>query len=375
MTPEEFRAAGHRLIDWIADYRARAESLPVMARTGPGDVRRQLPARPPDGPEPFDAILRDLDEIIVPGLSHWQHPRFFGYFPCNGSLSSVLGDYVSTGLGVLGLAWQSSPALTELEEVVTDWMRGMLGLSEAWSGVIQDTASTSTLVALICARERTTGFSLSQGGLQAQPRPLVVYTSAHSHSSVEKAALLAGFGRANVRVVPHDVDRAGSDCRDCRARRASWLVAARGRRDGRLGDDPARVPADVERHRARRLARCQPAQVAGRGVRLLGLLRARRGASGASDVDQPELPAVGGRRPREEFPRLGCSARAPVQGAQAVVSDSRTGRVRAAGAAPPRSRQRAVAVRPGARGRRVAAARTGPAADALHAARACRRRN
>ena len=208
MTPEEFRAAGHRLIDWIADYRARAESLPVMARTGPGDVRRQLPARPPDGPEPFDAILRDLDEIIVPGLSHWQHPRFFGYFPCNGSLSSVLGDYVSTGLGVLGLAWQSSPALTELEEVVTDWMRGMLGLSEAWSGVIQDTASTSTLVALICARERTTGFSLSQGGLQAQPRPLVVYTSAHSHSSVEKAALLAGFGRANVRVVPHDAEYA-----------------------------------------------------------------------------------------------------------------------------------------------------------------------
>src|SRR5205809_7106544 len=208
MTPEEFRAAGHRLIDWIADYRARAESLPVMARTGPGDVRRQLPARPPDGPEPVDAILRDLDEIIVPGLSHWQHPRFFGYFPCNGSLSSVLGDYVSTGLGVLGLAWQSSPALTELEEVVTDWMRGMLGLSEAWSGVIQDTASTSTLVALICARERTTGFSLSQGGLQAQPRPLVVYTSAHSHSSVEKAALLAGFGRANVRVVPHDAEYA-----------------------------------------------------------------------------------------------------------------------------------------------------------------------
>src|SRR5216683_8126035 len=208
MTPEEFRAAGHRLIDWIADYRARAESLPVMARTAPGDVRQRLPAQPPDGPEPFDAIVRDLDEIIVPGLSHWQHPRFFAYFPCNGSLSSVLGDYVSTGVGVLGLAWQSSPALTELEEVVTDWMRGMLGLSVAWSAVIQDTASTSTLVALICARERTSGFSLSQGGLQAQPRPLIVYTSAHSNSSVEKAALLAGFGRANVRVVPQDAEYA-----------------------------------------------------------------------------------------------------------------------------------------------------------------------
>src|SRR5438034_3632926 len=188
MTPEEFRAAGHRLIDWIADYRARAESLPVMARTGPGDVRRQLPARPPDGPEPFDAIVRDLDQIIVPGLSHWQHPRFFGYFPSNGSLAAVLGDYVSTGLGVLGLSWQSSPALTELEEVVTDWMRRMLGLSEAWSGVIQDTASSSTLVALLCARERSTNYSLNRGGLQDEESPLIVYVSEQSHSSVEKAA-------------------------------------------------------------------------------------------------------------------------------------------------------------------------------------------
>src|SRR5947207_13773462 len=184
MNPEEFRAAGHRLIDWIADYRARAESLPVMARTGPGEVRQRLPAQPPDGPEPFDAIVRDLDEIIVPGLSHWQHPRFFGYFPCNGSLSSVLGDYVSTGLGVLGLAWQSSPALTELEEVVTDWMRGMLGLADVWSGVIQDTASTSTLVALICARERASGYSQNAGVLQIEHAPLIVYVSAHAHSYV-----------------------------------------------------------------------------------------------------------------------------------------------------------------------------------------------
>jgi aromatic-L-amino-acid decarboxylase len=204
MTPEEFRAAGHRLVDWIADYRARAPLGPVMTPIEPGDIKRRLPAQPPDGPESFDAIVRDLDRIVMPGLVHWQHPRFFGYFPSNGSLASVLGDYVSTGLGVLGLAWQSSPALTELEEVTTGWMREMLGLSEAWSGVIQDTASTSTLVALMCARERTTGYALSRGGLQTEPRPLVVYTSAHSHSSVDKAALLAGFGRDNVHVVPHD---------------------------------------------------------------------------------------------------------------------------------------------------------------------------
>jgi aromatic-L-amino-acid decarboxylase len=204
MTPEEFRAAGHRLIDWIADYRTRVEQFPVMARTEPGEIKAQLPASPPDAPESLDAIVADLDRIVVPGLSHWQHPQFFGYFPCNGSLASVLGDYVSTGLGVLGLAWQSSPALTEVEEVATDWLRQMLGLSPSWSGVIQDTASTSTLIALICARERATGFGLTRGGLQAEARPLIVYTSAHSHSSVAKAALLAGFGRDNIRLISHD---------------------------------------------------------------------------------------------------------------------------------------------------------------------------
>lgn len=204
MTPDEFRAAGHRLVDWIADYRARLESRPVMARTQPGAVKAKLPASPPLDPEPMDDVFRDVDDIVVPGLTLWQHPRFFGYFPANTSLASVLGDLLSTGLGVLGLAWQSSPALTEVEEVVTDWMRQMLGLSGAWSGVIQDTASTSTLVALMCARERATGYSLGRGGLQAEPAPLIVYTTAHSHSSVEKAALLAGFGRDHIRVVPHD---------------------------------------------------------------------------------------------------------------------------------------------------------------------------
>ncbi|HTX37968.1 MAG TPA: pyridoxal-dependent decarboxylase [Bryobacteraceae bacterium] len=204
MTPDEFRQAGHQLIDWIADYRTRIAALPVMARTAPGEVKAQLPSAPPLDPEPFAAILADLDRLIVPGLSHWQHPRFFGYFPSNGLLASVLGDFTSTGLGVLGLSWQSSPALTELEEVATDWMRQMTGLSDAWSGVIQDTASTCTLVALMCARERATNYSLSRGGLQAEDRPLVVYTSAYSHSSVEKAALLAGFGRHNVHVIEHD---------------------------------------------------------------------------------------------------------------------------------------------------------------------------
>jgi len=204
MTPDEFRKLGHEIVDWIADYRARVGDLPVMSRVAPGSIRAQLPAAPPDSPESFDAVLRDLETVILPGLSHWQHPDFFGYFPSNGELSSVLGDYLSTGLGVLGLSWQSSPALTELEEVTTDWVRQMVGLGAAWSGVIQDTASSSTLVALLCARERASGFSLARGGLQAEDAPLVVYVSSHSHSSVEKAALLAGFGRDNIHVVAAD---------------------------------------------------------------------------------------------------------------------------------------------------------------------------
>ncbi|MFO0841514.1 MAG: pyridoxal-dependent decarboxylase [Gemmataceae bacterium] len=206
MTPEEFRRVGHRLIDWLADYRSRVPDLPVMARTAPGEIKAALPASPPDHPEGFDGVFADLEEILLPGLTMWQHPRFFGYFPSNASLASVLGDLLSTGLGVLGLSWQACPALTELEEVVVDWLRQMVGLSPAWSGVIQDTASSCTLVALICAHERATGYGLARGGLQGEEKPLVVYASRQSHSSVEKAALLAGFGRDNLRLVPTDAD-------------------------------------------------------------------------------------------------------------------------------------------------------------------------
>jgi aromatic-L-amino-acid/L-tryptophan decarboxylase len=204
MDPSDFRTSAKAVVDWVADYRERIATLPVLARTTPGEIRARLPASPPDRGEPFDAMLRDFDAIIAPGITHWQSPNFFGYFPGAGSLASLLGDYLSSGLAMVGLSWQAAPALTELEEVVTDWMRQMVGLSGAWSGVIQDTASTSTLVALVCARERSTNYSLADGGLQAVDRPLTVYVSAHAHSSVDKAALLAGFGRDNVRLVPHD---------------------------------------------------------------------------------------------------------------------------------------------------------------------------
>ncbi len=208
MTPEEFRKQGHELIDWIADYRAQLASRPVMASTPPGAIKARIPDQPPLMAEPFDAIRADLDSLVMPGLTHWQHPRFFGYFPANASLAGVLGDLVSSGLGVLGLNWQASPALTEVEEAVCEWLRTMLGLAEDWNGVIQDTASTANLLALLCARERATGYSLARGGLQSEPKPLIVYSTSQSHSSVEKAALLAGFGRANLRIVPHDTNSA-----------------------------------------------------------------------------------------------------------------------------------------------------------------------
>ena len=206
MNIEEFRRFGHELIDWIADYRARAQAgeFPVMSKVAPGALRAQLPASAPQEAEPFEAIVQDLTRLILPACSHFQDPRFYGYFPSNGSLSAVLGDYVSTGLAQLGLNWQASPALTEVEEVTTEWLRRMLDLSSAWSGVIQDTASTTTLVALICARERATNHSAARGGLQESEQPLVVYASSQSHSSVDKAALLAGFGRKNIHVVAVD---------------------------------------------------------------------------------------------------------------------------------------------------------------------------
>ena len=206
MSPDEFRRAGHALVDWIADYRTRlaAGSYPVQAPVRPGDVLRQLPAQAPEAGEPFEAMLRDLDALIVPGITHWQHPKFFGYFPTGGSLTSVLADMVSTGFGVIGLSWQSSPALTELEQVMTDWMRDLLGLPPSFSGVIQDTASAATFVALVCARERATNYGAVRDGLQDGAAPLVIYASAQAHSSVEKAALLAGFGRQHVRAIATD---------------------------------------------------------------------------------------------------------------------------------------------------------------------------
>jgi aromatic-L-amino-acid decarboxylase len=204
MDPNEFRRLGHELVDWVADYRDRIDELPVMSRVRPGEIRALLPSEPPQKGEGLDAIAADLDRVVLPGITHWNHPGWFAYFPSNTDLSSVLADLVSSGLGVQGMNWVTSPACTEVEDVVMDWLRQMLGLSGDFTGVIHDTASTATLCALLCAREKTTGFSQNRGGLQDEGSPLVVYASDQAHSSIAKAALLAGFGAGNLRLVETD---------------------------------------------------------------------------------------------------------------------------------------------------------------------------
>jgi len=204
MSPEEFRQAGHALIDWIADYRADLESRPVRAQVQPGEVRASFSAAAPQTATTAAAMLAELEQKIVPGITQVQHPMHFGWFPSNASLASTLGDIASSGLGTLGISWESCPAATELEEVVCDWMRQHSGLSDSWQGCIQDTASTACLTALLLARERASDFSQNRGGLHGNDQALVVYTTEEAHSSVVKAALLAGFGEDNLRYVEMD---------------------------------------------------------------------------------------------------------------------------------------------------------------------------
>jgi aromatic-L-amino-acid/L-tryptophan decarboxylase len=208
MDPDEFRRLGHELIDWVADYREHVGDYPVMSRAQPGEVAAQLPAEPPLRGKGLGDVVADLDRIVMPGITHWNHPGFLAYFPSNSDLASVLGDLVAAGLGVQGMSWQTSPACTEVEDVVMDWLRQMVGLSDAFTGVIDDTASTATFCALLCAREHSSEFCQNRGGLQAEAAPLVVYASDQAHSSVPKAALLAGFGAEHLRLIGTDDEHA-----------------------------------------------------------------------------------------------------------------------------------------------------------------------
>ena len=207
MTPEEFRRWGHAAVDWIADYQRRVATLPVLSQVKPGELRAQLPAEAPVHGEPFDAILADVDRLIMPGITHWQSPNFFAFFPCNNSGPSILGELFSAGLGVQGMLWATSPACTELETHVLDWLVDMLALpvkfksSSTGGGVIQDTASSAVLAAVLAARERATQFQSNERGADGK---LVAYISTQTHSSVEKAVKIAGLGRQNLRLIEVD---------------------------------------------------------------------------------------------------------------------------------------------------------------------------
>ena len=393
LTPEEFREQGHRVVDWIADYWARVDDLPVLAQVEPGEVAAALPTCAPEQPEPLDAVLADLDAHLVRGLTHWQHPRFFAYFPANSSPAGVLGDLLSSGIGTQGMIWATSPAATELEQVVLDWLRQALDLPEAFAGdargggVIQDTASTATFTAVLAALHRATDGAARRDGVQAGS--FAIYGSTQAHSSLLKAAMMSGLGESAVRSVAVDpktqamdvaalrdsmaADRRGGgaaghgavgrrydvhgrhrpDGCDRRGRRRARRVAARRRGVGRRRGGVPRAPLDPRRRRAGRLLRHQPAQVAADDLRLQCLLGARPGRPGRGAVDPagvPAQPRVRVRR-RRRLPRLAPAARPPLPGAEAVDRAAHLRALGTAGAHRGRRRPGHALRRPGARRR------------------------
>src|SRR5215217_6478683 len=205
MTPDEFRRHGKELVDWVADYLERVEEFPVLSRSVPGSVRAALPAHPPERPEPFAAMLADVDDVVLPGVTHWQSPSFFAYFPANASGPAVLGELLSAGLGVQGMLWATSPAATELETVMLDWLAELLDLPARFrgNGVIQDTASSAVLCALLAALHRASGGAVRTDGIRDR---YAVYVSPETHSAAEKAVRIAGLGDAAIRVLDVDPD-------------------------------------------------------------------------------------------------------------------------------------------------------------------------
>jgi aromatic-L-amino-acid decarboxylase len=207
MTPGEFRRQGRAVVDWIADYYEKIESFPVLSQVRPGEIRACLPEKAPLKGEDFETMLQDVDRIIMPGITHWQSPNFFAFFPANASGPSILGELLSAGLGVQGMLWATSPACTELETLVLDWLADMLGLPEKFhsrgpgGGVIQDTASSAALCAILAARERASGFRTNEKGCV---QGLTAYTSSQAHSSIEKGIKIAGIGRENLRLIEVD---------------------------------------------------------------------------------------------------------------------------------------------------------------------------
>ncbi|MEL6676978.1 MAG: pyridoxal-dependent decarboxylase [Bacteroidota bacterium] len=203
MDKEEFRAWGYKMVDWIADYQDRITEYPVLSQVKPGDIKAQIPHSPPADPESMEEIWQDVEQVILPGITHWQNPRFFAYFQANTSYPSMLAEMLSSGLGAQCMIWATSPAAAELEERMMNWLIELSGLPADWEGVIQPTGSDSTLVALLSAREKVTDFHINQAGFNGVSR-MRVYATAETHSSIEKAAKIAGIGRENCLKIPTD---------------------------------------------------------------------------------------------------------------------------------------------------------------------------
>ena len=204
MDTEQFRRDAHALVDWMADYLRDVERYPVRSQARPGEIAARIPGSPPETGESMDRIMADFETDVLPGITHWQHPNFFAYFPANASPPSVLAEMLTATLGVQGMLWQTSPAASELETRMMAWLRQMIGLPESFHGVIQDSASSATLCALLTARERAYNWRGNEDGLAAQADRLTVYASEETHSSIDKGVMIAGFGRENLRKIATD---------------------------------------------------------------------------------------------------------------------------------------------------------------------------
>ena len=371
--PQDFRRWAHEAADWSADYLDTVAERPVRAQVAPGEVFRQLPSAPPHRGEAMEAIFADLDRIVMPGMTHWQHPRFFAYFPANSSPPSVVAEFVTAALAAQCMLWQTSPAATELETRVLDWLRQMIGLGEGFSGVIQDSASGATLAAILTARERVLGLAGNRDGLAAHP-PVRVYASAHVHSSIDKAVRVAGIGDANLVRIPVRGDRFAMDPdaldqRDrCRSRgrfpsrrrhrlhRRHQHRRLRRRRVGRRGraparplparrcgvgrkrDDLPRVPPPDARRRPGRQLRLQPAQMAVHEFRLLGAFREGPERAHRHARHPPALPQNAWEGGLRRLQRLVAAARPAFSRPQALVRHSLLRRRGPAGDDPPACR-------------------------------------
>jgi aromatic-L-amino-acid/L-tryptophan decarboxylase len=253
---KDFRNWSRRAADWGVSYRGTLRSRPVRARTRPGDVFSKIAPSPPEGPEPLEAIFADFEEVIVPGMTHWQHPRFFAYFPANAAPASVIAEYLVSAIAAQCMLWQTSPAATELETRMTDWMRQALGLPEGFSGVIQDSASSATLTATLTMRERALAWQGNKKGLSGQ-RALRIYSSDQVHTSIDRAIWVSGIGEENLVRIPTNGKWRSMDISALEAAivadtkaglLSAGIVACVGATSVGGSDDTAAVCAVAERH-------------------------------------------------------------------------------------------------------------------------------